>query len=333
MDARKGLSVVTRKLLATPEGQYHDFKATIDALKVDDMVAFANSDGGSILLGVSAPPSGAPKITGCAWDDKAELSVRQRAAEADPPLGITLRAENTGKRSVLVVHIPRSPHRPHCTQSGRYLVRDGNKNRALKPTEMLRMFLETQSGEFIARFQSATRELSDELRHVKEVVHGMDKDVTLQLEETHFEANNAHALADQAVSLSGEANAGVNHLQREVDGITDSVGDLGLMLRQVVDHLGLDRPEVSKMKNAVHNVAAMYVHLMKERADGDSSDVQLLAEFLSESRFIDMDHARKVLGDERLRATAVEGFAFGRSLRLLQNSDAAEVVSSHSKQS
>ena len=41
MDAQKGLSVITRKLLATPEGQYYDFKATLDALKVANMVARA----------------------------------------------------------------------------------------------------------------------------------------------------------------------------------------------------------------------------------------------------------------------------------------------------
>jgi hypothetical protein len=46
MEGSKGLSADIEALLGTPEGSRHDFKETAESLHVDDLVAFANAEGG-----------------------------------------------------------------------------------------------------------------------------------------------------------------------------------------------------------------------------------------------------------------------------------------------
>ena len=46
------LPVATKQLLSRPEGLEVDFKRDAEAVKQDDLVAFANSGGGVILVGV-----------------------------------------------------------------------------------------------------------------------------------------------------------------------------------------------------------------------------------------------------------------------------------------
>src|SRR5215813_1978758 len=127
----RGISTSTRKLLHSREGQHLDFKETIQALDVEDLVAFANASGGTILLGVSER-GGKPTVCGCAWDDKAELQVRQKAGTSDPPVAIEISAENVATdKPILRVDIPSSPNKPHGTQRGTFKIRHGNENRNL----------------------------------------------------------------------------------------------------------------------------------------------------------------------------------------------------------
>jgi predicted HTH transcriptional regulator len=164
-----------------------------------------------VLLGVSTRGA-APVIVGCPYDDSTELAIRQKASEADPPVRVELRAENIEHTPCVVVSIPQSPLRPHCSPRGRYLLRDGNKNRALKPAEMLGVFLEAQSGQFLERFRAAGEELASQFERVEHEVKHTGERIQGELKEIFQQAQAAGEIADEAMNSAGEASAGVEDL-------------------------------------------------------------------------------------------------------------------------
>ncbi len=105
----------------------------------ETLVAFANASGGTLLVGVD-PGTGLPQ--GLSDPDAAIDRALQAALAADPPLIIPLPqlAEIEGK-SVLVITVP--PGLPHVySYRGKYLVRDGTRNRPLDPRHLRRLMME-----------------------------------------------------------------------------------------------------------------------------------------------------------------------------------------------
>jgi ATP-dependent DNA helicase RecG len=103
------------------------------------LVAFANGGGGSLWVGVDGR-TGQPQ--GLA-DPEATLDrALQAALSADPPLIIPLpRIVEVGDQPVLVVSVP--PGLPHVySYKGKYLVREGTRNRALAPRPLRRLMME-----------------------------------------------------------------------------------------------------------------------------------------------------------------------------------------------
>ena len=113
-----------------------------------DLVSFANTDsGGWILVGVTekdcedGPCPG--KVTGCPVNRDTVLTILSKAQSCVPPVAIEMYPERRKKRSFLKVRIQPSPSRPHCTSSGLYCVRDGDRIRPLVPGDLLQQFLAT----------------------------------------------------------------------------------------------------------------------------------------------------------------------------------------------
>jgi ATP-dependent DNA helicase RecG len=135
------------KCLEKGENLHTEFKQW--PLHPDDLaaaiVAFANTDGGQILLGV---------------DDRGQIagveeSERDRAAQmvdnvafhnAQPPVTVVLEtvADDEG-RVVLVAHVPKGSQRPYRTNRGVYYVRTASGRRQASREELLRLFQATES--------------------------------------------------------------------------------------------------------------------------------------------------------------------------------------------
>lgn len=102
-----------RELVRQGEGHTLEFKLKTNHPEkiVREIVAFANTDGGTLLIGVGDDRT----IPGLKYADEDEyLLVRAIDKLCFPAIPYTLeRVPLHDEREVLVFHIPRSPHRPH----------------------------------------------------------------------------------------------------------------------------------------------------------------------------------------------------------------------------
>jgi len=109
------------------------------------LVAFANADGGQLLLGVSDDR----RVVGVADPDVVARSVDNVATNnCEPPLTIvqeTLQPAGPGGDPAVVVNIPKGDQRPYRTSRGVYYVRTSSGRRQASREELLRLFQATES--------------------------------------------------------------------------------------------------------------------------------------------------------------------------------------------
>lgn len=107
------------------------------------LVAFANTDGGDLILGVSE----GREIVGIGDSDRVARDVDNIAANnCEPPITViqeTVRSEDG--RTALVVHVSKGDMRPHRTNRGSYYVRTSSGRRQASREELLRLFQATES--------------------------------------------------------------------------------------------------------------------------------------------------------------------------------------------
>jgi predicted HTH transcriptional regulator len=148
----------TKQLLLAGESQDVDFKKVVDGLHNDDLIAFANTlAGGTIIIGVEETGERGSRrstLVGTDYDDSTILKILNRANSCLPPVPVEIIVENTTAKPIIVVQVS-GRQRPHCSQKGTYLVRDGSRNRALHPQELLNIFLESEANTFANRFSEA----------------------------------------------------------------------------------------------------------------------------------------------------------------------------------
>jgi ATP-dependent DNA helicase RecG len=116
--------------------------ADVDAL-AECLVAFANGDGGLIVLGLDE--EGRPTET--IWEEEAEAALLEAAALCRPPVPTEWRPVET-KQGVLVgINVPRSTEL-HALEDGRVLVRSSNQNRPLTGDEVRSLAASKNTAEF-----------------------------------------------------------------------------------------------------------------------------------------------------------------------------------------
>lgn len=134
-------------LLARGENLHAEFKQW--PIQPDDLaaalVAFANTDGGNILLGVADNGH----VVGVAESD------RDRAAQTvdnvafqnvHPPVTVVLETiTNHQAQVVLVVQVPKGSQRPYRTNRGVYYIRTASGRRQASREELLRLFQASES--------------------------------------------------------------------------------------------------------------------------------------------------------------------------------------------
>lgn len=128
------------------ENLHTEFKAgpiRPDALAAT-LVAFANTDGGQLVFGVSEER----RIVGVEDADALTRQVDNVAAQnCEPPVTVlqeVLQPQAT-ERSVVVVNVPKGSMRPYRTQRGVYYIRTSSGRRRASREELLRLFQESES--------------------------------------------------------------------------------------------------------------------------------------------------------------------------------------------
>lgn len=119
------------KLIREGEHQKQDFKFCItDSRKIArSLVAFANSDGGSLLIGVKDNGN----IVGVQSDEEYYMVESAARIYSNPPIAFTTRQWNYDGKTVLQVTVEPSTHKPHFAkdENGKWLawVRHNDENR------------------------------------------------------------------------------------------------------------------------------------------------------------------------------------------------------------
>lgn len=131
--------------IARWEGLHTEFKEW--PVHPDDLaaslVAFANTDGGQLILGVSE----SREIKGVQDPDRVARDVDNVAANnCEPPITViqeTLLPE--GGSAVVVVNVPKGDMRPYRTNRGVFYIRTSSGRRQASREELLRLFQATES--------------------------------------------------------------------------------------------------------------------------------------------------------------------------------------------
>lgn len=116
--------------------------ADVDTL-AECLVAFANGDGGLIVLGLDE--QGRP--TESIWEEEAEGALREAASLCRPPVPSRWQPVETKQDTLVGINVPRSQEL-HTLYDGRVLIRSGNWNRPLSGEEVRALANSKNSAEF-----------------------------------------------------------------------------------------------------------------------------------------------------------------------------------------
>jgi ATP-dependent DNA helicase RecG len=111
----------------------------------ETLTAMANSQGGTVLLGVSGPVG---NVTGVRNVSNSVDLMLQAALSADPPLIIPLpQVMRINGKAIVIAQIPTGMPHVYCLD-GRYLFRQGIENSPLKARELRRLIIERGEASF-----------------------------------------------------------------------------------------------------------------------------------------------------------------------------------------
>ncbi|MCX7681523.1 MAG: putative DNA binding domain-containing protein [Anaerolineae bacterium] len=127
-------------------------------LLAETLVAFANSDGGTILIGVDENG----QATGMVYADEVEGVLRAAVQECRPPVEVRWHQAAAEDGLAFAIVVPRSPEL-HSLADGRVLVRAGAENRPLSGDQIRQLAATKSTGDFEAEVApGATRQDFDD---------------------------------------------------------------------------------------------------------------------------------------------------------------------------
>ena len=107
-----------------------------------EMVAFANTEGGRILLGISDKK----EIKGISKPDREMQRVENISHNnCEPSLAVSIEKIRVNKKIVLSIYIPKGAERPYRTNRGIYYIRTSSGKRQATREELLRLYQSTRS--------------------------------------------------------------------------------------------------------------------------------------------------------------------------------------------
>ena len=128
-----------KQRIAQGENTTTEFKENFDQEAIETAAAFANTEGGTVLIGVSDRR----EISGITVGKETLRDISNRIAQAtEPRITPEIQSVEVDSKSVLSIHIAESPIKPVSVR-GRCYKRVGNNNRVMSPQEIAQMHLNT----------------------------------------------------------------------------------------------------------------------------------------------------------------------------------------------
>jgi predicted HTH transcriptional regulator len=188
--------VSTRQLLSQSEGLQVDFKRDAEAVKSDDLVAFANGGGGTILVGVDEiiGTKGAQrgKVVGCDASDRERNKIVSRANTCRPSIPIKVSVESHGKRNIMRVDIPK--HGLHCTANGTYKIHRDGQNDIIDPSLMVEIIVKLERNKILGYLREAVR---PEIENAQVDMEAMYDEARAEIEDLRGELEDARDYDDR----------------------------------------------------------------------------------------------------------------------------------------
>jgi ATP-dependent DNA helicase RecG len=132
------------RLKEGPGSNLHFLPALNPKQIAETLIAFANTDGGTLVVGLE--PSGT--IVGQAYSEKVEDALLEAEEQCNPPVVVgTWEQLETEGTNVVAIRVPRSIEL-HALDDGRVLVRSGSENRPLGGHEIRRLASDKSTGDF-----------------------------------------------------------------------------------------------------------------------------------------------------------------------------------------
>ena len=172
---------------------------------------------------------------GCDVSDGTILQILNKAMSCVPPVTVNIHIENLTDRPILRIDVASSPTRPHSTPKGTYCRRDGARNRALHPSELLKIFLDTEARAFAKRFEAAAGRITEELS-------GLER----SLDSSNSNMANQLGWADMQL---GDTESTLSTIQAQMAGLTRETADVSTRLRTLFRQDNRDDPVRARVRD------------------------------------------------------------------------------------
>ncbi len=119
-------------ILEMGEGQHLEFKQSVSSSLSREFTAFANAEGGTVVIGVDDKN----RIVGIKPGNRLTSQIEDIARNCDPAVRITIHQEKHEGKTILIVDVTEGEHKPYSCSDG-FFLRVGANSQKMKRDELL----------------------------------------------------------------------------------------------------------------------------------------------------------------------------------------------------
>ena len=256
------------KMINSEENKEIEFKESISGLKSEDIVAFANSKGGGVILigirdGSTSDGRQVGSVVGCKVNDSARLTILDKAQSCRPAVNLNITSYELDRKNIYLVEIPSGEYKPYCTEGGTYRIRADGRKRSLYPNELLSLFMESEREKFIMSFKDATTSIENQLEKTRAII--VEETSKMASALTNFE-EIVYPTLDSIESSASNAESSSDNVEDAINSIDNNIKDIWSVLSLSLHMLPSIRSQFNKehdedsLKLIVAEITEKYLH-------------------------------------------------------------------------